>query len=204
VDYQSIILGSAFLLAFVVLLLSLMYVVMSSVFLWAASKKLKFKKQDFRTAFRTVVAYTIVSLILSLALILSFLGIGLPALLLAVPVSLLSMFVHLYIIRRFYDVGWKNTLLTFLLVHAGIIVVGYVVYLIVLAVVAVLGVFLAPIGVLFTIPVLGGDYATNITGFYKMQPFPPSIAYGSDGNFTIKLVGVVETPANLTYLSEGL
>lgn len=130
--------------------------------LWLATKLLKFKKQDFKTALIVVMIYFVMlllafSIFFISALISNLLGITL--LLIAVVVSIV---IFIFIIKHFYEVGWKDAILAWLVVLGIGVVIQVLMYIILIP-----GVVLWQLGI-FAPP---AHKPLGCSGFSQVRPF---------------------------------
>jgi hypothetical protein len=102
--------------------------------------------------------------------------------LLASPVFDFIAFV--YLVKRFYNESWMNSLLAFTVNLVVYFMLAFVVFL-PLVILWQLGVFNA------------GQTDTVVTGFVKMQPLTPAIAY-SGSRFTALFTNALGATANIT------
>ena len=184
--YENIIflLGIA-LIAFVV------QVLLNSVFLWAASKLLKLKKQDYKTAVSTVLVCMVVMYVLwAISYIPSLIGVAFLTFILMLLMFLIGILLYIYLIKRFYDVDWKNAILAFV-----ISLVAYMVICGILLGILLVGVVLWQLGVFNA-----GQTGAVVTGFVKMQPLIPAITY-SGSRFTAAFTNALGTTVNITDVS---
>lgn len=124
-------------------------VVQWSICLWAASKILKLKINNYKTAFKTTIIYLIPSLILSLPLmwLAANRNIDSTALLLLFGICIIIIILHIYLIRRFYHIGWKMALLSYILMFFVSLIIGLIIWVI----------LLIPLLLLLSVGYLGGN-----------------------------------------------
>ncbi len=176
----------------IALVVFVIHVLLNSAFLWIASKLLKLKKQDYKTAVSTVLAYTAVMCLLVVASYVPYLiGVPLLSLILMLLVSLIGILLYIYLIKRFYDADWKNAALAFVIVFAANVVIGGILYFGLM----VFGVALWQLGIFNA-----GQTGQVVTGFVKMQPLIPAIAY-SGSTFTAMFTNALGTTITITNVS---
>ncbi len=177
-------------------------ILMMSGFLWLASKGLKFSKQDFKTAFKTVSVYctamiTLMVLCYIPSLITPMLSPSMGSVILLMPLvtlvmillsCLIGVILMIYLIKKFYLVDWKNAFFAFVIVFLLNMVLSGLFYLLLI----IPGVVLWQLGVFNA-----GATPVVTTGFEKLQPMAPSVAY-EGGAYRTSFVNAVGTSINVT------
>ena len=167
-------------------------VVINAVFLWIASKILKLEKQDFLTSLRTTVIYILLSIVLlAVAFVPSFLipGGSLITMLLLILMCFIELVLYVYLIKNFYEVDWKTAVLAFVIVIVASTIVGAILYGLLF-----FGVVFWQLGVFNA-----GQGNMVVTGFVKMQPLTPSVAY-SGSKFTASFTNALGASVRITDL----
>jgi hypothetical protein len=125
-------------LLLILVLLAAAYISLSvvqwSICLWVASKILKLKINNYKTAFKTTIIYLIPSLILSVPLmwLVTNRNIDSASLLLLLGICITIIILHIYLIRRFYHIDWKMALLSYILMFLVSFVIGLIIWVILL------------------------------------------------------------------------
>jgi hypothetical protein len=165
----------------------------NSAVLWIASKIIKLDKQDYVTAVRTsAVCTAALFVLLALSFVPSLLipGGSLITLLLLALLSVIGLVLCVYLIGKFYEADWKNAILAFVIVSFANIIVG-----VILSGLMFFGVVFWQLGVFNA-----GQGDMVVTGFVKMQPLMPTIAYHGS-KFTASFTNAAGTTASITDIS---
>jgi len=112
--------------------------VLETISLWALSKLLKFRKQDLRTPIFVSLVSTIITLALDFLAFSGLIGSFYypDSMWILLALQLISFLIYFFVIKRFYAESWKKTLLM-AVVACIVMVVGYVLIMIVFAVIGI-------------------------------------------------------------------
>ena len=171
----------------------LLNVVLNSAFLWIASKILKLEKQYWSTAVKTAAVYSIVSIVLSAVAFLPslfFPGGPLITLMLSVLMGVIGLALYVCLIKKFYELNWKNAILAFVIVFISNVIIGVILFGLMF-----FGVIFWQLGVFNA-----GQSDKVVTGFVTMQPLMPAIAYRGS-KFTASFTNAAGTTASITDIS---
>ncbi len=186
----------------IALIILAVQIVMMSGFLWLASKGLKFTKKDFKTGLTVGAIYSLAMIVLlALSCVPLFIqpSLFIISMILVLVDVLIGWVLFIYLVKRLYGVDWKNAIFAFLIVFALNMVLNGFLFI----VLWIPGVVLWQLGVFSA-----GQQSTVTTGFEKIQPLDPTIAYGDDGSFTAAFSNVAGTSiridkADLEEISAG-
>ena len=179
-------------------------VLLEAAFLWGASKILKLRKQDFRTALSTAFIYNVLSILFIIicfvpVFIAPALGSSAIALMPLITLGLLllaclaSIVLFVYLIKRCYEVDWKNAILAFILVFVLELVLSILLALPLM----IFGTVLWQLGIFSA----GSSGSTVTTGFTKLQPLNHAISYKENGDFNTAFMNAAGISIQLTSVS---
>ena len=172
-------------------------VLLEAVLIWLASKILKFNKQDFRTAFSVALVYTVATMVLfAICLVPMFIlpTVGaLITLLLLLIACLADIAILIYLIRKYYEVDWKNAILAFVIVFVLEIILSILLALPLM----IFGTVLWQLGI-FNV----GPTSTVTTGWSKLYPLSQTIVYtAADQEFSASFINTVGTTIKVDDIS---